>query len=210
MQENHQLGEGLRSRRSITQRIWATHSISRHHSHTSKDSEPGDRLVHVLKSPIDALKRHVLHHNSEGETDHDQSGAEYTAHQKHARLWRITHPRRHRGSMDTTASLTDDQAPDRLLSEDPDLNPAANAEDAEIEWLIEVDSKLDQKPGSAHIEMARNQDDAVCRPDFEEVDTWREEQRLHREESVQCTLCENGRLTDVYCPAVSCEAPESF
>jgi len=92
--------------------------------------------------------------------------------------------------MDTTASLTDEQAPDQLLFEGPDLNPAAHAEETEVEGPIQVDDKRDQKPDSAHIEMARNQNDAVCRPEFEEVDTWREEQRLHREESVQRTSVE--------------------
>jgi len=105
--------------------------------------------------------------------------------------------------MDTTASLTDDQAPDHLLSREPDFNPIADADDTEVDGLIGVDSKPDKKPRSAHIEMARDQDDAVCRPRFEEVDAWREEQRLQREESVQRIIGEKRWHTDgIHCLAV--------
>jgi hypothetical protein len=100
--------------------------------------------------------------------------------------------------MDTTASFTDDQTPDPLSRDEPNRNLAAYVDVTKVDGSTEVQSKIDQKTGTAHIEMAPEQDEAIYRPEYEEIDTHLEEQRSHREESVHCIPGEKGRLTDAY------------
>jgi hypothetical protein len=178
---------GVHKRKSVTRRMWASSHLSRHQSNTSKESDHGERFAHVLKSPIDAIKRHVLHHESDVESDseRDLHSRDRFSHNRHERLRKLAHPNRYqtgRGSLDAVTSQPEDLANDAVVSSrKSSIAPIADSLGEQTDMPGDRDP-TERKLGWSHIEGTIEEDITVKGlDDAREADPQRDEEYAKHE-----------------------------
>lgn len=160
--------------------MWANSHLSRHHSNTSKESDHGERFTHVLKSPIDAIRRHVLHRESDVESDGEQEvrGHDRLNQHRHGRLHKLAHPNQHRDGripVNGAAIRPKDQENDlAVVSRRSSVAPAALSLHEQTDVAGDQDAP-EKKPGWSHIEGVIDQDHVTTRAEAQRVDPEREE-----------------------------------
>jgi hypothetical protein len=162
--------------------MWASTHLSRHQSNTSKESDHGERFAHVLKSPIDAIRRRVLHHESDIESDSER---DRSSHNRHGRLRKLAHPDRYRngrGSLDAATSQAEDFAHDAAVSSrQSSIAPIAELLGEQTD-LPGGGDFMDKKLGWSHIEATAEENSPVRELDNKpESDAQRDEEYTKHE-----------------------------
>lgn len=167
--------------------MWASTHLSRHQSNTSKESDHGERFAHVLKSPIDAIRRRVLHHESDIESDseRDLRNRDRSSHNRHGRLRKLAHPDRYqngRGSLDAATSQAEDLAHDAAVSSrQSSIAPIAESLGGQTDPPGGGDF-MDKKLGWSHIEGTAEENSLVRELDNKpESDAQRDEEYTKHE-----------------------------
>jgi len=167
--------------------MWANTHLSRHHSNTSREeSDHGDRFTHVLKSPIDAIKRHVLHHESdiEPESERDARSRERLVQHRHGRLHKLAHPHRYqtgRGSLDATTTRPEESVAEvAVISRKSSVTPLADSLGDQTDEPG-GQNPAEKKLGWSHIEGNTVQGTGNDGPGAHDVDSEREEEYVKHE-----------------------------